>query len=236
MNEMKYFFILPNENHTNHIKGNMIFKQILFDLDGTVTDPKIGITNSVKYSLDKFGIHETDMDKLVQFIGPPLQNSFKEFYGFSESESRLAVDYYREYYSDKGIFENELYPGIEVLLTQLENNNKTIILATSKPTIFAERILSHFKISCFFNHVIGSNLDGTRTDKTEIIKYILDMKIHSQSETIMIGDRKFDIIGATNNNIKSIGVGYGYGSAQELKEANPYCLFNTVEELLDFFG
>jgi phosphoglycolate phosphatase len=213
----------------------MKFKQILFDLDGTVTDPKVGITNSVKYSLVKFGINETDVNKLVQFIGPPLQNSYKDIYGFSESDSKLAVDYYREYYSDKGIFENELYPGIEELLTHLENKNKTIILATSKPTIFAERILAHFKISCFFKHVIGSNLDGTMTDKTELIKYILDMKLHLPDQTIMIGDRKYDIIGANNNNIKSIGVGYGYGSLQELKEAFPYCLCITMDELIDFF-
>jgi phosphoglycolate phosphatase len=214
----------------------MTINQILFDLDGTVTDPKVGITNSVIYSLLKFGIHETDMNKLVQFIGPPLQNSYKDIYGFSESDSKLAVDYYREYYSAEGIFENDLYFGIDGLLTLLENKNKTIILATSKPTVFAKRILDHFKISDYFNHIIGSNLDGTMTDKTEIIKHILDMKLHPPEETIMIGDRKYDIIGANNNNIQSIGVGYGYGTPRELKEANPYCLCNSVLELIDFFS
>ena len=209
----------------------MAFKQILFDLDGTVTDPKTGITNSVKYSLKKFGIDETDMDKLIQFIGPPLHHSFRDIYNFSETDSKLAVDYYREYYSDKGIFENELYQGIDILLEKLKNNNMTVLLATSKPTGYSETILKYFNIISYFDHVVGSNMDGTMTDKTEIIKYILDMKLNKPDETVMIGDRKYDIIGANNNQIKSIAVSYGYGSMEELKSASPSHICNNIPEL-----
>ncbi len=213
----------------------MRYNQILFDLDGTITNPESGITNSVKYALLKFDIQETDAAKLVQFIGPPLQNSFMEFYGFSKSDSALAVDYYREYYNDKGIYENELYPGINDLLSLLKDKNCTIVLATSKPQVFSERILDHFKIGNYFDYVLGSNLDGSMTDKTEIIKNILEKKMKLPEETIMIGDRKHDIIGAKNNRIDSIGVGYGFGTGEELKDIEPTFICNTVRELYDFF-
>lgn len=209
----------------------MNFVNILFDLDGTLTDPKLGITRSVQYALSRFNIVEDDIDKLEPFIGPPLVNSFREIYGFSEPDAWRAVQYYREYFADKGLYENELYAGITEVLEMLVKRNLVLIVATSKPTIFAEKVVKHFHIDQYFQAVVGSNLDGTMSDKTEIIRYILEtMKLEAYA-TVMIGDRKHDIIGAHNNRIASIGVEYGYGSEEEIAAIAPTYRFRTVQEL-----
>jgi phosphoglycolate phosphatase len=211
----------------------MNYSTILFDLDGTLTDPKMGITKSVQYALAKYNILEEDLDKLEPFIGPPLVNSFMDIYSFSESEAMIAVGYYREYFSTNGMYENKLYEGIVELLEELVSQDRVLMVATSKPTVFAEKILNYFNISKYFDFVCGSNLDGTMTDKTEIIKYIIDEKNLEKSRTIMIGDRKHDIIGAHNNEIASIGVGYGYGSAKEMEDIKPIYYIKVVKELLE---
>ncbi|MFT4414772.1 HAD family hydrolase [Fredinandcohnia humi] len=206
-------------------------KYILFDLDGTLSDPKIGITKSVQYALHKMNIEEPDLDKLECFIGPPLQDSFKEYYQMDEIATKQAIAFYRERFKEKGMFENVLYPGIPELLESLKKQGCTLVVATSKLTVFSENILSYFGIDHYFDLVVGSNLDDTRTKKTEIIQHILDTYQKEKSQFIMIGDRKYDIIGAQNTGIESIGVTYGYGSLAEVQTANPTYIATTVEQV-----
>ncbi|MCM3618261.1 HAD family hydrolase [Sutcliffiella horikoshii] len=208
------------------------YKVILFDLDGTISDPKEGIVKSVQYALAKMDIIESDIDKLEGFIGPPLQVSFAEYYGFDEKESICAIDYYRERFKEKGMFENVLYPDITLLLTALKENDYLLVVATSKPTIFAEKIVKYFNLEQYFQVIVGSNLDGTMSSKTEIIQYILDKYTdYEPSDFVMIGDRKHDIIGAKNTGIDSIGVTYGYGSLEEINGVEPTYIVNSVEQL-----
>lgn len=210
------------------------YKIILFDLDGTLSDPKVGITKSVQYALKKLGITETNFDKLESFIGPPLQVSFAEYYDLNEEKVQKAIDFYRERFKQKGMFENVLYPNISPLLISLKEQQYTLIVATSKPTVFSEQILHYFNIDQYFDFVAGSNLDGTRTSKTEIIQYILDKyKDYRLDKFIMVGDRKYDIIGANNVGIDSIGVTYGYGSFQELSKSNPTFIVHSVDKIKD---
>ncbi|MBT2724501.1 HAD family hydrolase [Bacillus sp. ISL-46] len=210
------------------------YKIILFDLDGTLSDPKVGITKSVQYALQKMDIIEPDIDKLECFIGPPLQVSFAEYYDFDDENTQRAIDYYRERFKDKGMFENKLYSDIPLLLKSLKEQQYTLVVATSKPTVFSEQILKYFNIDQYFELVVGSNLDGTRTSKTEIIQYIIDKyNEHMLDDFIMIGDRKHDIIGANNTGIDSIGVTYGYGSFKELSDSNPTHIVNSVDEIKD---
>lgn len=210
----------------------MHFDYILFDLDGTLTDPGIGITNSVMFALKKYGIQAKDRSELYQFIGPPLVDSFKKFYGFSDDEAYQAVEFYREYFRDKGIFENRIYDGITDLLEQLRKNNKTLILATSKPWVYAKQILDHFNIAKYFTFTAGSNLDGTRTKKHEVIQYALEScSITDKSKAIMVGDREHDILGAKKVGIQSIGVLFGYGGREELESAGANYIAGSVGEI-----
>jgi phosphoglycolate phosphatase len=208
------------------------YKVILFDLDGTLSDPKVGITRCVQYALDQMGIVVSNLDELDPFIGPPLQESFSRIYSFDEEQTSLAIEYYRERFKEKGMFENELYSGITELLAHLKEHQKNLVVATSKPTIFSDKILQYFNIDKYFDLVVGSNLDGTRTAKTEIIQYILDRyEENERQDFIMIGDRKHDIIGANNTGIRSIGVTYGYGSLDELIQSNPTYIVNDVDAI-----
>lgn len=193
---------------------------ILFDLDGTLVDPKIGITQSVQFALKAFDIDEPDLNNLCKFIGPPLKDSFVQFYNFDEKRALKAVEKYRERYSDIGIFETELYPGIDELLQQLCKARRRLVVATSKPTVFARRILEHFRIIHYFEYISGSELDNTRTKKSELIQYGLQqLQVDDTGNALMIGDRKYDILGAKEVGITSVGVLYGYGSYAELKNA-----------------
>ncbi len=209
-----------------------MYETILFDLDGTLTDPKIGITKSVQYALEKMGIIEEDLDKLTPFIGPPLTVSFKEFYGMNEDEAKQAIEYYRERFSTTGLYENLVYEGMKELLEELQRLGKTIFVATSKPTVFSIKILEHFGLLHLFREVIGSELDGTRTEKSHVIEFVLS-KIENcdLNKIIMVGDRKFDVIGAQENKIAVIGVSYGYASSGELVAAKPNYIVDTVAEL-----
>jgi len=205
---------------------------IMFDLDGTLTDPKEGITKSVQYSLKHFGITVENLDDLVNFIGPPLWDSYKKYYNFSESDANTAVQKYREYFSERGIFENVIYEGIDSLLANLKANGKIIILATSKPAVFAEKILRHFDIYKYFEFISGAELDGRRSEKQESINYAIDnCKINSLDTVVMIGDRGLDIIGAKKTGIASIGVLYGYGSYEELNNAGADFIVSSVSDL-----
>lgn len=204
---------------------------VLFDLDGTLTDSSIGIVNSVVYALKKFGIEETDLLKLKKFIGPPLIDSFMEYYGFSKEKAAMAVRYYREYYSVKGIFENRLYDGIKELLEKLYEENKKIILATSKPESFANEILRYFGIDKYFYFVGGATMDESRTEKEEVLEYIINKCNINPQNAVMIGDRKYDILGAHTFNIEAIGVLFGFGSKYELEKANADYIAKTVYDL-----
>jgi phosphoglycolate phosphatase len=210
----------------------MNYDTLLFDLDGTLTDPKIGITSAVQYALASFDIHEPCLDNLVNFIGPPLKDAFMEYYGFDSDKAFEAVVKYREYFSVKGLYENSVYPGIPDLLECLIEQGKTLIVATSKPTVFSEKILEHFGLIKYFKLIIGSNLDGTRVKKGEVIKFALEQaKLADLHNIIMIGDRKHDVIGAKEVGIDSIGVLYGYGSKEEFEVEKPTYLVDSVDEL-----
>ena len=207
------------------------YKYILFDLDGTLTDPKEGITKSFQYALKHFGIDE-DLANLEKFIGPPLHDSFRNDYNFDSEKVEKAVTKFREYFAEKGIFENKIFPNVKDTLEYLYESDKVLLLATSKPTVFAKKVLKHFDIDKYFKYVGGSNLDGTRSEKNEVIDHVLKTcNISSMDEVIMIGDRKYDILGAQKIGVDSIGVLYGYGSLEELKEANPNYIIENVEEL-----
>jgi phosphoglycolate phosphatase len=204
---------------------------ILFDLDGTLTDPKEGIVNSILFAFNKLGIHENSIDELDTFIGPPLRESFLKRYNLTNELADKAMLYYREYFSVKGIHENKIYPGVKELLESLCAHNYKLFVATSKPTVFAVEVLRHFKIASYFNAITGSNLDNTRTDKTEIISYLVSTYGLEARDSIMIGDRKHDIIGARNNSMKTIGVTYGYGSQEELLSYQPDFIANNCKEI-----
>lgn len=222
-----------------------MYNYILFDLDGTLTDPKLGITSCVQYALDKFGIEESDRDKLEPFIGPPLLDSFKEFYGFDDEKAGQAIIYYRERFSTVGLFENEVYPGIPQMLAHLHKEGKHLAVASSKPTVFVLRILEHFGIRQYFDVIVGSELNGTRTKKEEVVEEALQQLLGggkakyagqqeenlARQDIVMVGDRKFDIEGAKAYHIASIGVTYGYAAEGELEEAGADVIVETVEEL-----
>lgn len=208
------------------------FKYILFDLDGTLTDPKLGITKSVTYALNHFGITPNSLDDLCKFIGPPLTDSFKKYYGFSDEDAILGVEKYREYFGVTGIFENSLIDGIDKLLITLKSKGKTLIVATSKPTVFALKVLEHFDLLKYFDFVAGSELDGTRVAKHEVIAYALEQcNISDLAAAIMIGDREHDILGAKRNGIASVGVLFGYGSLDELTNAGADYIAASVEDI-----
>lgn len=209
-----------------------MIKYILFDLDGTLTDPAEGITNSVAYALERFGIKVSNKSELNCFIGPPLSESFEKYYGFSKDEAINAVSIYREYFKDKGIFENKLYSGVDNMLNNLVNAGKKVILATSKPEVFANKILNHFHINSYFTVVSGSLLNGERVDKHDVIEHALKIAgITDRSSCVMVGDRLHDIIGGRKSALITIGVEYGYGSKEELITNGADYTVKTVNEL-----
>ena len=208
-----------------------MIKYLLFDLDGTITDPKEGITKCVQYALSKFDIEE-DCDNLLSFIGPPLTDSFMDFYGFDKQKAELAIKYYRERYSNIGLFENSAIDGIHEVLEKLKNSGYTLAVATSKPTCFAISICEKYDFSKYFDIIMGSELDGTRTKKSEIIYEVLKQLNAKPEEVVMIGDRKYDIIGAKEVGTASIGVRFGYAEDGELEKAGADFIVGTPNELL----
>jgi len=210
----------------------MRFQYILFDLDGTLTDPKDGITRSIAYALEKLNATSLDEQTLKSFIGPPLMESFCEFCGFDHEKAEKAIEYYRERFQQVGLYENKVYPGIEALLSSLNKKGAKLAVATSKPTIFAEEILNHFNLKQYFDVVVGSNLDGTRSAKNEVIHEALkQLSFPPKQKVVMIGDRKYDMIGAKKEGVSSIGVCYGYGSQEELEVEKPMGIIQDIQEL-----
>ena len=207
---------------------------ILFDLDGTLTKSEIGIINTIIYALSKFDITIDDRENLKKFIGPPLKKSFVDYFEFTEEKAKEAVTYCQEYMRDKGIYEAPLYDGIKEVLKKLNSNGKRVFILTSKPEEFANKIVRHLQVDRFFEDVVGANLDGTRTDKAEVISLLLDKySIADRSKVVMVGDREHDIIGAKSTGIDSIGVLYGYGDVEELTLAGATHIIMTPEELVD---
>ena len=209
-----------------------MYDTILFDLDGTLTDPGEGITNSVAYALKKYDIEVSDRSELYKFIGPPLKDSFMRYYSFSEEKAEQAIAYYREYFRDIGIFENRVYEGVEDMLKALCDEEKTIVLATSKPEEFAVRILEHFDLKKYFNVVAGASMDSSRSKKGDVIAYAISLcEDFCKDTAVMIGDREHDVIGAKENGLKSIGVLYGYGNRAEMEAAGADFIVESIEEL-----
>lgn len=210
----------------------MEYRTILFDLDGTLTDPGLGITNSVMYALDRFDIHESDRTKLYPFIGPPLWDSFMRFYGMSRDQAEEAVRVYREYYGDRGLLENSVYPGIPQMLAALKAQGKTLAVATSKPEGFSRQILDHFELSQYFDRIAGASMDRSRSRKADVIRYALEGLSADPATTVMVGDREHDVLGAQELGLPCVGVLYGYGDRPELEAAGAAALAADPVELL----
>lgn len=207
---------------------------ILIDLDGTITNPKEGITKSVQYALRAMNINVEDLDSLTKHIGPPLREGFMEYYGFDKDQAEAAVSKYREYFGEKGIHENELYDGIEQLLTRLKQAGKYLIVATSKVEELAVKVLENFHLEHYFDDICGATYDGSRASKKDVILYALEKNsITDLDRVVMVGDRKYDILGAKEVGIASIGVLYGFGSKEELVEAGADRIAATVDEVYD---
>lgn len=205
---------------------------VCFDLDGTLTDPKQGIVRSIRYALHQLG-HDAPQhdDDLTWCIGPPLLASFETLLG-DAAAAKDALEHYRERFADVGLYENEVYAGVPEALEALKREGRQLFVATSKPTVYAERIVDHFGLSAFFEAVCGSEFDGTRSDKTELLAWLAERKRLQPRLTTMVGDRRHDIIGALNNGMKAVGVLYGYGDRAELEGAGASWLCNTPGEMV----
>lgn len=208
------------------------YKYLFWDLDGTLSDSALGITRSAQYALSCFGIDVPDISELRCFVGPPLEESFKEFYHFSPEKADEAVIKYRERYEVTGVYENALYPGIVDFLNEAHAAGKIQMVATSKPQRMADLVLKHFAIYDKFAFVGGREYDGTRKTKAEVIRYVMQScGLHDCSDIIMIGDRKHDVIGAKEVGLDSVGVLYGYGTRQELSDAGATYIVKGLDEL-----
>ncbi len=213
------------------------YKYILFDLDGTLTDPYEGITKSVQYALNAFGIKDEPLPKLKKFIGPPLKESFMEYYGFDGAKAESAVEKYRERFRDTGIFENQIYDGAAQLLSFLKDNGFILAIASSKPTEFVERILEHFHIRNYFDNVTGSFMDGRRTKKSEVVGAVLEaLEITEKAQVLMVGDRYHDVEGAAAVGVDCAGVSFGYGGREELEAAGATVVVDNFNELKNFIA
>lgn len=206
---------------------------VLLDLDGTLTDPREGITRCIQHALRRLDQPVPEQEKLLHCIGPPLRESFVALLGGDESAADRAVDLYRERFGRIGLFENGLYPGIEQALVALRDAGARLYLATSKPTVYAQRIVSHFGLDGRLEAVFGSELDGTRADKSDLLAWIVKRLSLDQTDTTMIGDRRHDMIGARANGILPVGVTWGYGSRGELLESGAARLLDSPGELAD---
>ena len=206
---------------------------VLFDLDGTLTDPRIGFVRSIGNALTRLGLPVPNDDALAKLIEPPLESSLRQLLGSNAASSLVAraVEYYRERYSTEGFLENYVYPGIEDALGELHSTGVPLLVATSKPHPIAIRILDHFGLSKFFAGIYGSELDGTRSDKSELLRYLIARECLDSTHAVMIGDRMHDIHAARANNLRSVGVLWGYGSRDELRDAGAHCLCESPGQI-----
>lgn len=212
--------------------GNGMKKYVLFDLDGTLTDSRAGILNSIEYMLEYYGIHVEDRAQLQPWLGPPLKDSLMKYYGFSREKALEGVGKYREYFDRQGIFENRVYPGIEDMLRTLRDMGCRLLVATSKPEVAARRVLEHFRLDSYFTFIGGATLDDSRVSKGDVIRYVLDTAdIRLPQEAVMAGDREYDVKGAKAHGLEVIGVLYGYGSREELGQAGADFLAETPGDI-----
>lgn len=213
----------------------MPYKNLIFDLDGTLIEPKTGITRAIAYALKYYDIYipESEYDTLTPFIGPPLTESFARFYGFDADKAREAVEKYREYYAVTGLFECSIYPGITELLSGLSDAGTPVYLATSKPQTFAETILNHLGLAQHFKLIAGSTLDHTRDQKSQVIQWLLSQEHLTPESCLMVGDRHYDVDGARACGIEAVAVGYGYGSDEEFDKCAPAYRAESVEALAE---
>ena len=210
-----------------------MYQYILFDLDGTLTDSREGITKSVQYALDKMGIHEPELKPLERFIGPPLYDEFRRSYGFDDAQAKQAIAFYRERFGVVGWKENMLYNGIPELLKALTDAGKTLSTASSKPAFFIDKIVKYFNIDQYFTVVSGATLDGTIGTKTQVTQQALDrLRVQDLSQAVLVGDRLHDVEGAKQCGIDCIGVTFGFGDREELEDAGAKHVVDRVEELL----
>lgn len=209
-----------------------MFGTILFDLDGTLTDPYIGITNGVIYALENMGREVPQRESLKSFIGPPLYDEFRRKFGMSDEEAKEAVRLYRVYYPEKGLYENKLIDGVEELLKALSAQEKRICLATSKPEPFAKKILENFGIERYFDHIGAATLDGSIGTKTEVLRSVLEKTGADVSDCVLVGDRMHDIIGAHEVGMKCIAVLVGFGDRAEFEEYSADYVCETLSDVL----
>jgi phosphoglycolate phosphatase len=212
-----------------------MIKNILLDLDGTLTDPKVGITTSARYGLNKIGHPVAEHENLDWIIGPPLKASLAQILKVDVSDdlAEQALLGYRERFAVTGLFENEVYPDVKATLAALTARGFQLFLATAKPTIYAKQILVHFDLAQYFTEIYGSELSGERTNKGDLISYILEEQNLIAAECLMVGDREYDILGARRNGIETIAVEYGYGSDAEIRAAQPKARIQNFKQLLD---
>jgi phosphoglycolate phosphatase len=208
-------------------------RPVLFDLDGTLTDPRVGITRCLVHALERSGAPVPSEAELLRYIGPPLHESFRELLRTSHDEPVLtAVAHYRERFRSVGMFENAVYPGVSEGLHAITRSGRRLLLATSKPTVFARPILEHFELSRYFDGIYGSELSGERADKAELIEYLLRTEGIVANEAVMVGDRKHDVLGARKNGVRALGVLWGFGDRDELVEAGAVRVCAHMAELV----
>ena len=206
---------------------------ILMDLDGTLTNSKEGITKCLQYALEYFGVQIDNLNTLEKYIGPPLEQTFREGFGFGKEQAEVAIEKYRERYVPKGMYENRLYAGMEEALQRLKESGKVLIVATSKPEKFAVTILKHFGVDGYFDDICGADQSANRNNKEEVIQYVLEKhELTDLSDVLMVGDRKYDVEGARACGLSCVGVLYGFGNREELEEAGAEYIAETVEDMV----
>ncbi len=215
-----------------------MYKAIMFDLDGTLTESGEGITKSVQYALEKIGRPEPDLEKLKVFVGPPLLDQFMKYADTDEETARQAVAFYRERYGVTGIYENSVYPGIPELLEELRRKGYLLAVASSKPENYVNQVLDYFHLSGYFDVIVGSEMNGNRTRKAQVIEETLErLKLSGhRNQVLMVGDKEHDVLGAREAGVPCVAVSYGYGTMEELEAAEPLKIVSSAEELLHFFG
>ena len=210
------------------------YKYIIFDLDGTLSDSKEGITKCVQYALGKMGIIEDNLEDLEHFVGPPMVEQYMKAYGMSKDDAFKALDFYRERYTPIGIYETKSYPGIKEILDACKSKDFKIGMATSKPEGMAEEVAKYLEIYDYFDYICGAQLYGSRQSKADVLKRLFDISDFVKEESVLIGDTKFDMEGAKLFGIDSIGVNWGMGTEQEMLEHGASKVFDSYEDLIDY--